>query len=236
MMLCRTTEFRTPIRALLIACGLTAGLGLGAAAETKAADDVLLRPTPLILKDGRIANVSVHTVGFPSGQSVLGPASTQRLAGLTREMATDCFLTAQVIGHVGTAEVGSDTLNAHRLARARADAVQASLIAGGLPAKAIASVWDWQFMVREPRATVWVFRLTPGEDCDGKPLELGRAGFGRQRGTVAGSGPRRRGTTGSRARRRAVAGFGVGGRAPRGGGGASGAGARAGRAGGAGGP
>ena len=171
MMLCRTTEFRTPIRALLIACGLTAALDLGAAAETRAADDVLLRPTPLILKDGRIANVSVHNVAFPSGQSALGPASTQRLASLTREMATDCFLTAQVIGHVGAAEVGNDTLNAHRLARARADAVQASLIAGGLPAKAIASVWDWQFMVREPRATLWVFRLTPGEDCDGKPLD-----------------------------------------------------------------
>ncbi len=168
---CRTTEIRTPIRALLIACGLTAVLGLGAAADARAADDALLRPTPLVLKDGRIANVSVHTVTFPSGQSVLGPASTQRLASLTREMATDCFLTAQVIGHVGTAEVGNDTLNAHRLARARADAVQASLIAGGLPAKAIASVWDWQFMVREPRATLWVFRLTPGEDCDGKPLE-----------------------------------------------------------------
>jgi outer membrane protein OmpA-like peptidoglycan-associated protein len=168
---CRTIEILTPIRAVLIACGLTAGLSLGAAAETRSADDALLRPTPLILKDGRIANVSVHTVGFPPGQSALGPASTQRLAGLTREMATDCFLTAQVIGHVGTAEVGNDTLKAHRLARARADAVQASLIAGGLPAKAIASVWDWQFMVREPRATLWVFRLTPGEDCDDTPLE-----------------------------------------------------------------
>ena len=91
---------------------------------------------------------------------------------LTAEVATDCFLTAQVIGHVGSSEVaGNDTLNAHRLARARADAVQATLIAGGLPAKAIASVWDWQFMVREARATLWVFRLTPGEDCEGEPLD-----------------------------------------------------------------
>ena len=176
-----TIEIRTLVRALLIACGLTAGLGLGAAAETRAADDTLLRPTPLILKDGRIANVSVHTLAFPPGESTLGPASSQRLASLTREMATDCFLTAQVIGHVGTTEVGNDTVNAHRLARARADAVQASLIAGGLPAKAIASVWDWQFMVREPRATLWVFRLTPGEDCDGKPLDWRRAGPGRAR-------------------------------------------------------
>jgi hypothetical protein len=64
-------------------------------------------------------------------------------------------------------------LNAHRLARSRADAVQASLISGGLPAKAIASVWDWQFMVREPRATLWVFELTAGEDCEGRQLQGG---------------------------------------------------------------
>jgi flagellar motor protein MotB len=133
-------------------------------------------PTPLILKDGRIANVSVHVVAFAQGGSALDSPIAQQLSVLTDEVATDCFLTAQVIGHVGSSEVaGSDTLNAHRLARARADAVQATLIAGGLPAKAIASVWDWQFMVREARATLWVFRLTPGEDCEGTPLDSAAA-------------------------------------------------------------
>ena len=167
---CRTIGIPGPLRTLLIASGLTAGLSLAAAAQT--AGDALLAPTPLILKDGRIANVSVHVVGFPQGQSALGSATAQDLSLLTDEAATDCFLTAQVIGHVGSSEVaGNDSLNAHRLARARADAVQASLIAGGLPAKAIASVWDWQFMVREARATLWVFRLTPGEDCEGAPLD-----------------------------------------------------------------
>ena len=72
----------------------------------------------------------------------LGAANAQRLDSLSAELATDCFLTAQVIGHVGSAEVGNDTLGAHRLARARADAVQSSLIKDGLPAKAIASdIW-----------------------------------------------------------------------------------------------
>jgi hypothetical protein len=168
----RTVEIRTLIGALLIGAALAAGLGSGAPGQAaEAGDDTLLQPTPLVLKDGRSANVSVHVLSFPPGQSVLGAANAQRLDSLSAELATDCFLTAQVIGHVGSAEVGNDTLGAHRLARARADAVQASLIADGLPAKAIASVWDWQFMVREPRATIWVFRLTPGEDCEGKPVD-----------------------------------------------------------------
>ena len=173
---CRTIGICAPVRVLLIASGLTAGLSLAAAAEAVAAGDSLLSPTPLILKDGRIANVSVHVVAFAQGGSVLDSALAQQLSVLTDEVATDCFLTAQVIGHVGSSEVaGNDTLTAHRLARARADTVQATLIAGGLPAKAIASVWDWQFMVREARATLWVFRLTPGEDCEGEPLDSSAA-------------------------------------------------------------
>jgi outer membrane protein OmpA-like peptidoglycan-associated protein len=171
MMARRTVEIRMLVRALLIGAVSGAGMALSAPAQAAVAGDTLLEPTPLILKDGRIANVSVYVLGFAPGQSVLGTANAQRLDGLSAQLATDCFLTAQVIGHVGSAEVGNDTLGAHRLARARADAVQASLIADGLPAKAIASVWDWQFMVREPRATLWVFRLTPGEDCEDKPLE-----------------------------------------------------------------
>jgi outer membrane protein OmpA-like peptidoglycan-associated protein len=174
MIPCRTIEVRAPVRTLSLALVLLAGLGLGAPAGAAAPDETLLQPTPLILKDGRIANVAVYVVRFPPGNARLDPAMTNRLNALTHEVATDCFLTAQVIGHVDLSEVaGNDTLNAHRLARSRADAVQASLIGGGLPAKAIASVWDWQFMVREARATLWVFRLTPGEDCEGTPLRPG---------------------------------------------------------------
>jgi len=131
----------------------------------------VLRPTPLVLKDGRIANVSIHEVPFARGQAGLTTEAGTGLGALTRAVGTDCFLTAQVIGHIDSGEIAEqDSLSAHRLARARADAVQASLIHGGLPAKAIASVWDWQFMVREARATLWVFQLTAGEDCDGRPL------------------------------------------------------------------
>jgi hypothetical protein len=134
--------------------------------------DVVLQPTPLVLKDGRIANVSIHVLPFDSGNGELPQDVASRLAELSAALATDCFLTAQVIGHVSSREVAeNETLAAHRLARARADAVQAALIGSGLPAKAIASVWDWQFLVREPRATLWMFRLVEGEDCEGLPLD-----------------------------------------------------------------
>jgi outer membrane protein OmpA-like peptidoglycan-associated protein len=136
------------------------------------APDVLLQPTPLVLKDGRIANVSIHVLPFDSGNGQLADEVASRLAEITAALATDCFLTAQVIGHVSSREVAeNETLAAHRLARARADTVQAALIGSGLPAKAIASVWDWQFLVREPRATLWMFRLIQGEDCEGLPLD-----------------------------------------------------------------
>jgi outer membrane protein OmpA-like peptidoglycan-associated protein len=195
MMWCRTIPYRASFRACLIAFVLTATASLGALARSGAAEDARRQATPRILKDGRIANVSVHVVSFPQGESALGSADSGQLMLLTEEVATDCFLTAQVIGHVGSAEVaGSDTLNAHRLARSRADAVQASLIAGGLPATSIASVWDWQFMVRQPRATLWVFRLTPGEDCEDAPLDgaapaLVAQAEAHQNGAANGSGP-----------------------------------------------
>jgi hypothetical protein len=159
-------------RSLIASAGLALIGTLAAAHQLQAAAaEPLLRPTPLVLKDGRIANVSIHVVPFAPGRSELAAGPAGQLAELTRAVGTDCFLTAQVIGHIDASEVAQDdTLNAHRLARARADAVQASLIGGGLPAKAIASVWDWQFMVPAPRATLWVFELTAGEDCDGRPL------------------------------------------------------------------
>jgi hypothetical protein len=157
----------------IVFCAL--GLAL-AAGECRAAAQPLLAPTPLILKDGRIASVAVHVLLFRQGAEELDAKGSAELRELTHAAATDCFLTAQVIGHVGLSEISaSDTLGAHRLARARADRVQAALIGGGLPVNGIASVWDWQFMVREPRATIWLFHLTKGEDCEGTPLEPGDA-------------------------------------------------------------
>jgi outer membrane protein OmpA-like peptidoglycan-associated protein len=167
-------------------CALILALGAG---EGRAAAQALLAPTPLILKDGRIASVAVHVLSFRQGAEALDAQASAELRALTREAATDCFLTAQVIGHVGLAEISAnDTLAAHRLARSRADSVQAALIGGGLPVNAIASVWDWQFMVREPRATIWLFRLTEGEDCEGTPLEPGAPAL------VAGADPDPAGT------------------------------------------
>lgn len=129
---------------------------------------------PLVLKDGRIATVTVHTVPFETGEDTLDAATAGSLRTIFEPLATDCFLTAQAIGHVapGITRDG-DTLSAHRLARARADAIQAALVDFGMPQPSVASVWDWQFLLPESRATVWVFSLTRGDDCDGTPLPKG---------------------------------------------------------------
>lgn len=150
--------------AALLPCATLAGTAL-------AIDDLLSGPTPLILKDGRIAQVSVHTIPFATGAGELDPKGAAELDALLVPLATDCFLTAQAIGHVepGLNRDG-DTLNAHRLARARADYVQAALAGQGMPLAAVASVWDWQFLVKQSRVTLWVFRLEVGDDCEGKRL------------------------------------------------------------------
>ena len=128
-------------------------------------------PVPLILKDGRIAQVSIYAVPFLTASSEMPPEVEQELKALIGRFANDCFLTAQVIGHV---EPGADkdggTLAAHRLARARAERIQSLMTEQGLPAKSIASVWDWQFATAESRATLWFFSLDPEESCEGGAL------------------------------------------------------------------
>lgn len=130
-----------------------------------------LEATPLVLKDGRIARVSIHTIPFPDDGAALASATQTELEAFTQAMATDCFLTAQVIGHVDKKETeGRDTVDIHRLARSRADTIQEALITNGLPAASIASVWDWQFMVEDARATLWMFQLAAGDDCSEEAL------------------------------------------------------------------
>ena len=138
---------------------------------------------PLAIRDGRIAELTVHAVPFEILADQPSVATAQALDRLVASVATDCFLTAQAIGHVRPGVPGDgETLAAHRLARARSEAVQAALVRGGLPASSIASVWDYQFMVREPRVTLWIFQLPAGEECTGAPLpgaiEVASAGCG----------------------------------------------------------
>lgn len=145
----------------------------GALSGIAASPGKMLEATPLVLKDGRIAEVTVHTIPFPG--DAMAPSSDTRSAlnTFTQSIATDCFLTAQVIGHVDKSEVsGRETADIHRLARARADTIQASLIENGLPPSSIASVWDWRFMVQQPRVTLWVFRLAAGDDCEDIPIGI----------------------------------------------------------------
>jgi hypothetical protein len=165
-------------RSLAGVVGLTAGLWVSlagsAAGEELAA--LVRQPLPLAIRDGRIAHLTAHAVPFDIGHKELAPATAAALDGLVAGLATDCFLTAQAIGHVRPGTPGDgDTLAAHRLARARAEAVEAALTGGGLPAESVASVWDFQFTVREPRVTLWVFSLPQGDECEGKPLPGAKA-------------------------------------------------------------
>jgi outer membrane protein OmpA-like peptidoglycan-associated protein len=158
----------------VLACtaGLRGGLGATHGAVAGQLRELVREATPLVLKDGRIAHVAIWSVPFRPGATELDGEVRGELAGLVETLATDCFLTAQAIGHVEPeAAKSGESLAAHRLARARADRIQQAMVERGLQASAIASVWDWQFLVKEPRVTVWVFRLHEGDDCEGKRLE-----------------------------------------------------------------
>jgi hypothetical protein len=152
---------------------LLLGLALPFAASATI-DERFERGMPLVLKDGRIANVTVHAIPFETGEAELDADTAATVRTMFEPLATDCFLTAQAIGHVapGITRDG-DTLSAHRLARARADTIQAALAAFGMPQPSVASVWDWQFLLQKSQVTLWVFSLTQGDDCDGTPLPKG---------------------------------------------------------------
>src|SRR5688500_2723918 len=131
---------RARVRSLAAMVGLAAGLcgsGPGTAAGGELAA-LARQPLPLAIRDGRIAHLTVHAVPCGIGGKELAPAEAAALDELVAGLATDCFLTAQAIGHVRLGTPGDgDTLAAHRLARARAEAVQAALTAGGLPAESV---------------------------------------------------------------------------------------------------
>jgi hypothetical protein len=169
---------RAGFRSLAGVVGVTAALWtfLAGPAAGEELTALAQQPLPLAIRDGRIARLTVHAVPFGIGAKEPAPATAAALDELVAGLAMDCFLTAQAIGHVRPGTPGDgDTLAAHRLARARAEAVQAALTRGGLPAESVASVWDFQFTVREPRVTLWVFSLPQGDECEGKPLPGAKA-------------------------------------------------------------
>lgn len=178
--LCQTIQARKYAQRLLVGVVLWM-FGLLVPYQPSVADVASLKKslpgTPLVLKDGRIAQVSIHAIPFPDDASALASTTAIELETFTQSVATDCFLTAQVIGHVDKSETsGRGTVEIHRLARARADTVQDALISNGLPAASIASVWDWQFMVQDARATLWVFQLMNGDDCEDEALSPALSG------------------------------------------------------------
>ena len=176
-------------RTTVVAAGLLAASGSVFSARADLLPP-LLEPTPLVLKDGRIAQVAVRLVPFQAGSDQLAPAVRVALEQLGAGLATDCFLTAQAIGHVEPAQAeGGDPLAAHRLERTRAERVQAVLTAQGLPPSAIAAVGDRAFVVREPQVTLWLFMLRRGDGCDGKPIDAAALTAGLPPDAAPGSGP-----------------------------------------------
>ena len=154
-----------------VCVGLSAWLLVSAPAASDELVALTAQALPLAIRDGRIAELTVHIVPFEILADKPSAVTAAALDRLIATVATDCFLTAQAIGHVRPGIPGDgETLAAHRLARARSEAVQAALIRGGLPAASVASVWDYQFTLREPRVTLWVFRLPAGEECTGAPM------------------------------------------------------------------
>jgi hypothetical protein len=128
-------------------------------------------PLPVAIRDGGVAAVTVHAVPFELGRKALDDTTKAALDAILSGVATDCFLSAQIVGHVQPGpQADGDTLAAHRLARARSETVREALIRAGLPADAITSVWDFRFTTREPRATLWLSARPVGEDCLGTSL------------------------------------------------------------------
>ena len=161
---------RLAARRLVLAVGLVAGICPAA----RAAGGLTLltdQPLPMAVRDGGVAEATVRAVPFAPGTSTLDSPTAAALDAYLAAVATDSFLFAQAIGHVRPGpESDGDTLTAHRLARARSDAVNAALLKAGLPADAVTSVWDRQFAAREPRVTLWVFARPIGDDCAGTSL------------------------------------------------------------------
>ena len=125
------------------------------------------------MRDGRIAELTVHVVPFAIlARPARVPATAAALDRLVASVATDCFLTAQAIGHVRPGLAGDgETLAAHRLARARSEAVQAALVRGGLPAELGRQRLGLPVHACASRASpCGSFSCLPGEECTGAPL------------------------------------------------------------------
>lgn len=159
---------------------LAAALATASSATVARGDDLpALAPAalPMAIRDGRVAAITVHAVPFEVGSEVLAPRAAAALQQMAAAVAGPCFLTAQAVGHARPGTPGDgDPLAAPALARSRADLVRAALILGGLPPEAVAAVSDYQFTVREPRVTLWLFRVADTAECGQPPqAEVARA-------------------------------------------------------------
>ncbi len=141
---------------------LAAGLALCLASPHAAAQDdraeVTLASAPLILRDGREARANVLHIAFAPGAASLSAATRESMERLLEPVDSSCVLSAQVVGIASERETAPrPVVDAHLLARDRADGVARLIQERGVPAGDVASVWTVESSAQAPRTAVWLF-------------------------------------------------------------------------------
>jgi hypothetical protein len=159
----------TTRRAIILASlGVIGFVVAGRALQAASSAELLLHATLLVLKDGRIANVSIHVVPFARAAptSPPSPRPPRRIDARGRH---------RLLSHCAD--------RPHRFRRGRrgchlecasARALARRCGAGGADRRGSAGEGDRERLglaVHGARATLWVFQLTAGEDCEGRPLQ-----------------------------------------------------------------
>lgn len=141
---------------------LAAGLALSLASPLAAAEDhraeVTLASAPLILRDGREARANVLHVAFAPSSARLSAATRKSMERLLEPVDSSCVLSAQVVGIASERETAPrPVVDAHVLARDRADGLARLIQDKGVAAGDVASVWTVKSDARPPRTAVWLF-------------------------------------------------------------------------------
>lgn len=145
-----------PLHCLAACLALSLASPLAVAQENRA--EVTLASAPLILRDGREARASVLHVAFAPSSASLPAATRQAMERLLHPIDGSCVLSAQVVGVASERETAPrPVVDAHVLARDRADGIARLIRDRGVPEGDVASVWTVESGAQSPRTAVWLF-------------------------------------------------------------------------------
>ncbi|MEZ5865982.1 MAG: hypothetical protein R3D25_18625 [Geminicoccaceae bacterium] len=126
---------------------------------------------PLILRDGRQATANVLHVAFAPNATSLSSETRSSVEQLLRPVDASCVLSAQVVGVASERETAPRlVVDAHVLARDRADGIARLIRDAGVPAEDVASVWTVENDGRPPMTAVWLFMDGDTPTC-AEPLQ-----------------------------------------------------------------